>query len=365
MRAFNEIGIELNNICNYRCKHCLRDFSKDAQNLPLALIRRVLQEAKAYAVKHVAFTGGEATLHPQLARILDATEELGYSFHLCTNGSTLPRLWNRLFEGRRNLTGISISLDGAREDTHDLVREPGSYRRVMQAISLCRVRNVPVTLQMILNRANRPEIAEMALLASQLGIEKLYYGFLQPVPEMDARNLILSPAEMLAVKDEVLRLRPSITLPIELSVGHYEENPLVLCRTLDLSTIYIDHRGNLNFCCQLSGYLEADDYDSEVVCSLHTHSLAEAHLRLLERVMQHHRDKLSRIHASDLTLVEQFPCFYCARYFHKVGWLDAQPDHLWNDGRPRVAAPAARPSELLELPVLSGRGRGDGDFAGG
>ena len=34
MRAFNEIGIELNNVCNYRCKHCLRDFSQEARNLP-------------------------------------------------------------------------------------------------------------------------------------------------------------------------------------------------------------------------------------------------------------------------------------------------------------------------------------------
>src|SRR2546421_5780428 len=139
MRGFNEIGIELNNICNYRCKHCLRDFSQEARNLPLSLIRRILEEAKAYAVEHLAFTGGEATLHPQLARILDTADELGYTYHVCTNGSTLPRVWKRLFEGRRNLTGISISLDGAREETHDFIREPGSYRQVMQAISLCRV----------------------------------------------------------------------------------------------------------------------------------------------------------------------------------------------------------------------------------
>jgi hypothetical protein len=165
---------------------------------------------------------------------------------------------------------------------------------------------------------------------------------------MDERDLILTPAEMLEVRDEVRRLRSVVNLPIELSVGHYQENPLAICRTLDLSTLYIDHRGNVNFCCQLSGYLEAGDYDSEVVGSLHTLSLAEAHGMLIERVMQHHRDKLERIHRGDLGLVDHFPCFYCAKYFNKVDWLEGQPDHPWNGGT------GAMTPTRVELPMLIG-----------
>src|SRR4030095_8837411 len=104
---------ELNNICNYRCKHCLRDFSQDARNLPLALIQRVMEEARPYAVLHLAFTGGEATLHPHLAEILESADRLGYTYHVCTNGSTLPRVWTRVFAPRRTLTRMSISLAGA------------------------------------------------------------------------------------------------------------------------------------------------------------------------------------------------------------------------------------------------------------
>jgi MoaA/NifB/PqqE/SkfB family radical SAM enzyme len=364
MRAFNEIGIELNNICNLRCKHCLRDFSEPSRNLPLTLIRRVLEEAKAYEVSHIAFTGGEPTLHPQMGAILEACDELGYTYHLCTNGSTLPKLWRRLFEGRRGLTGISLSLDGATEETHDAIREPGSYRQVMQSISLCQVKGVPVTVQMIVNRRNRPELAQFALLAAQLGMRKAYYGFLQPVPAMEELGLILTPQEMIAVKEEVQRLRAVMTVPLELSVGHYEKNPLAICRTLDLSTIYIDHRGNLNFCCQLSGYLEADDSTSEVVCSLFTHSLQEAHLKLVQWVARHHQDKIARIADGSLTQADYFPCFYCARYFQKVGWLERQPDHPWGGGEterrgePRISPqgqddpPAS--SGPIELPMLVG-----------
>lgn len=352
MRAFDEIGIELNNICNFRCKHCLRDFSQTATNLPHVLIRRVLTEAKAYAASRVAFTGGEATLHPELPAILDTCEELGYTYHVCTNGSLLPRLWRRLFEGRRGLTGISLSLDGATEETHDAIREPGSFRKVMQSISLCQVKGVPVTVQMIVNRKNRGELARFALLVAQLGLRKAYYGFLQPVPMMDELGLILTPEEMIAVKEEVERLQRSVAVPLELSVGHYVKNPLAICRTLDLSTIYIDHRGNLNFCCQLSGYLEADDNESEVVCSLYDHTLKEAHLKLVEWVARHHREKIARIAEGSLGLADHFPCFYCAKYFRKVGWLERKPGHPWGDGS-RGRQDDGTTRGPLELPVLA------------
>lgn len=355
MRSFNEIGIELNNICNLRCKHCLRDFSETSRNLPLALIERVLTEAKAYEAGHVAFTGGEPTLHPQFAKILDTCDALGFTYHVCTNGSLLPRLWNRLFEGRAGLTGISLSLDGATEATHDTIREPGSYRNVMQSISLCQVKGVPITVQMIVNRLNRPELAAFALLVAQLGLRKGYYGFLQPVPAMDDLGLILTPEEMIAVKGEVERLRAVVAVPLELSVGHYVKNPLAICRTLDLSTIYIDHRGNLNFCCQLSGYLEADESQSEVVCSLLDHTLAEAHLKLVRWVARHHEDKIGRISAGNLGLADQFPCFYCAKYFNKVGWLERRPGHPWGEPHPEMEKPENETKVArLELPVLLG-----------
>jgi MoaA/NifB/PqqE/SkfB family radical SAM enzyme len=355
MRGFNEIGIELNNICNFRCKHCLRDFSQDARNLPPSLIERVLREAKAYAVSHIAFTGGEPTLHPQLRAILEMCDELGYTYHVCTNGSTLPRMWRRLFGGLRGLTGISLSLDGATEATHDAIREPGSFRQVMQSISVCQVKGVPVTIQMIVNRKNRGELAQFALLVGELGLRKGFYGFLQPVPAMEELDLILTPREMIEVKAEVERLRTVMNVPLELSVGHFEKNPLAICRTLDLSTIYIDHRGNLNFCCQLSGYLEADDSDSEVVCSLETLSLAEAHQELVRWVAHHHQEKIARIADGSLSLPDHFPCFYCAKFFRKIGWLERRPEHPWNEGVTGWGGDEGRDRDgRIELPMLVG-----------
>ncbi len=60
-------------------------------------------------------------------------------------------------------------MDGAREETHDRLRGKGSYRRVMRAASICVVKELPFTLNMVLTAQNRNEIGEMVVLAEQLG----------------------------------------------------------------------------------------------------------------------------------------------------------------------------------------------------
>ena len=64
----------------------------------------------------------------------------------------------RLFASARSAGTV---LDGARPETHDFIREPGSYRQVMQAISLCLAKQVPVTVQMIVNLPSRIHVAHL------------------------------------------------------------------------------------------------------------------------------------------------------------------------------------------------------------
>ena len=50
----------------------------------------------------------------------------------------------------------------------------------MHAVSICRARSIPFLLQITLNARNVDEIEEMAMLAGQLGADKLAYNFTQP-----------------------------------------------------------------------------------------------------------------------------------------------------------------------------------------
>ena len=66
----------------------------------------------------------------------------------------------------------------------------GSYRRVMRAASICVLKDLPFTLNMVLTAQNRHEVAEMVGLAARLGSRGVRFGHLMPTPETAIRGLI-------------------------------------------------------------------------------------------------------------------------------------------------------------------------------
>src|SRR5437868_5469018 len=156
--AVQWIALHLTDRCQLDCQHCLRDPAKQPSDLPLAIIERVLDEARvAYRASHVALTGGEPTLHPEFPRVLDAIVGRGYGWHLVTNGRRFPAFLATIEAvpaRRAGLTAVDLSLDGADEAVHDDIREHGSFREVMAAATLCSAKGIPFLLQMSVNAIN-------------------------------------------------------------------------------------------------------------------------------------------------------------------------------------------------------------------
>ena len=134
------ILIELTNHCNRSCKHCLDGRHGADGFLKVDIIEKVLQSAHSHGYKDISFTGGEPALHPGFIEIITTVCEAGYNFGFVTNGWNFIEIYEKLRPYRDRLTGITFSLDGAREETHDRIRGKGSYRRVMQAMSVCIVK---------------------------------------------------------------------------------------------------------------------------------------------------------------------------------------------------------------------------------
>src|SRR5207253_10079250 len=131
--------------------------------------------------------------HRRFRDIVDRVSEAGYSFSFVSNGTTFPKIYSLLHKHRRSFLGVTFSLDGAREETHDRLRGKGSYRRVMRAASICVVKELPFTWNMVLTAQNRKEIAEIVSLAERLGTGGVRFGHLMPTPETALRKLDLSP----------------------------------------------------------------------------------------------------------------------------------------------------------------------------
>jgi MoaA/NifB/PqqE/SkfB family radical SAM enzyme len=322
------IVVELTNRCNLRCQHCFEERHAATGDLPLAIIEKVLREGKDCGIDHLALTGGEPTLHRQFAEIIRQVCEAEYTFSFVSNGVNFPQIYPLLLLHRQWFTGVTFSLDGACEETHDRLRGTGSYRRVLRAASICVVKDLPFTLNMVLTAQNRHEVEEMVWLAGRLGSHGVRFGHLMSTPETALRRLDLSPHERREVEAEIWRLQKSAVVPVGMAPGYFSESPFFPCAPLELKEFNLDYRGNLTLCCQLSGY-SGGTPGTDVMGNLHDVSLAEACERFRQRVATYLADKQERVRQGEFSELDHFPCWYCVNYLDKVPWLRHVPQHPW------------------------------------
>jgi MoaA/NifB/PqqE/SkfB family radical SAM enzyme len=238
------VVIELTNRCNLRCQHCFTGRHGGCDDLPLDILRKIVAEAKASGFDHLAFTGGDPTVHLQFSEVLRLTHGAGYQFSLVTNGWNFVSVYPHILPYRERLSVITFSLDGATEATHDQLRGRGSYRRVMRAISVCIAEEIPFTLNMVITAHNRHELAHMAHLAAQLGSGGLRFGHLMPTLLTTLQNFDLAPWERKVVEAEVWRLQKEYPVPIVMAPGYYTTS-LFPCTPLQMQEVNIDCHGNL------------------------------------------------------------------------------------------------------------------------
>jgi len=319
------IGFHVTDRCQLDCQHCLRDPAEKPKDLPLAILQKVLVEAKAvYSAAQVALTGGEPLLHPEFEGILDAIVASDLRWHLVTNGKRFSRLLELMRQAparRERLTAVNFSLDGADEAVHDTIRGKGSFREVMLGATLCTAHRIPFVLQMVVNAKNAHQIEAMGLLASHLGAMRVSFSMLQPTGTHLDRELYLSARAWRNVQDRIERLGATIKLPVQMPEGFYREQPFHVCEPFASQQLHVDVEGRLNLCCQHSG-IPSDGPDDDMAFDLREMSLVEAHTRLLGIIHQAQADKLARIAQQKLTEWEHFPCNDCMKSFGKPYWTD-------------------------------------------
>jgi MoaA/NifB/PqqE/SkfB family radical SAM enzyme len=323
------IVVELTNRCNLSCGHCFDERHAATGDLPLEILDKLLREGKNCGIDQVSFTGGEPTLHRRFKEIIERVTEAGYWFSFVSNGVSFLRLYPLLLKNRRWFVGVTFSLDGAREETHDRLRGKGSYRRVMQAASICVVKELPFTLNMVLTAQNRNEIGEMVSLARRLGSGGVRFGHLMPTADTALRKLDLSPKERREVESEIWRFKRSALIPVGMAPGYFNEAAFFPCGPLELEEYNPDYRGNLTLCCQLSGHSGEND-GTDVLGNLKEVSLANACKRFRLRVATYLADKQDKINRGQFSEADHFPCWYCLKYLGKTSWLANFPNHPWN-----------------------------------
>jgi len=318
------IVLHLTDRCQLDCRHCLRDPAREPSDLPLPLIERVLDEARAlHRADHVALTGGEPLLHPRFAELLDAIVARGSTWHVVTSGRGFERLTALLdaSASRRDaLTAVDLSLDGAEPATHDAIRGLGSHREVLAAALACKARGIPFSFQMALHALNEGELERAGLLAAQLGAGRMAFAMTQATGTAQDGRLRLPLEAWGPILDRVTRLGETLRIPVTAAEGFPRAQPFHVCEPWRSEALHVDVQGRLTLCCQLAG---GPGGDGDVVADLATSSLAAAHALLLARVHALQRERLALVAAGEATGWDALPCNWCARRHGRPHWTAA------------------------------------------
>ena len=160
--------------CNAKCQFCyagcnctVNPIGNDHE-MTLAEVKGVLRKIKQDAkVPSVSFTGGEATLRPDLPEMIAFARSLGMRVNLITNGllSTQDMVDRLVAAG---LHSVQVSIEGASAATHDaIVQIPGSFSRSVAAVHRYLAAGVNVNTNTTINKLNLSEALTYAEFAKR------------------------------------------------------------------------------------------------------------------------------------------------------------------------------------------------------
>jgi len=170
--------------CNLVCSHCRRTEVADEVS-PDELSREeaesLIDEMSGWGRTILVFSGGEPLLRPDIFHLMSYANEKGVIVALATNGTLIDQdLAKRIRES--GVDRVSISLDGADEATHDVLRRlPGSFQSAIAGAQALRTEGVPLQINVTVAKHNADQLDQMVSLAKDLGAVALHLFLLVPV----------------------------------------------------------------------------------------------------------------------------------------------------------------------------------------
>ncbi|MEX2529546.1 MAG: methyltransferase domain-containing protein [Gemmatimonadota bacterium] len=170
--GLKELWIQVNNACNLSCAHCLVASGPGmAPGIPLEQLVQIVDRACELGLERLYLTGGEPFVRRDLFDLLrHATQERGLETVVLTNGTVFK---GRVREGLGSLdperVRFQVSVDGARAETNDAVRGPGTFEAALEGAGRLAELGFQVSLTTVTTTHNLSELPELPTLARTVG----------------------------------------------------------------------------------------------------------------------------------------------------------------------------------------------------
>lgn len=177
------IAWETTRRCNLRCVHCRSSSTIEAEGHPdfsFEQATRILDDISSYADPVMVLSGGEPLLRPDIFDIARYGSDKGLRMCLATNGTLVTDdVCKQIIDTRIRM--VSLSLDGARAETHDNFRnQAGAFDGTMKAIQLFRQYHIPFLVNSSFTTRNKDEVPRIFELVKSLGATAWYMFMIVP-----------------------------------------------------------------------------------------------------------------------------------------------------------------------------------------
>ncbi len=173
---------ELTYKCNLSCMHCYAT-NASRNELTSIEIENTLEQLAQMGCLFLTFTGGEVFCRNDLLHILQSAKHMNFAIQLFTNGTLISeKIADTLAE--IGLLSIEMSLYSTSPDIHDKITgTSGSHEKTINAIRLCRKRNINTTIKCPLLKYNISEYDNLRQYAEKIGAKFVFDFILVPADD--------------------------------------------------------------------------------------------------------------------------------------------------------------------------------------
>jgi len=210
-----------------------------------------------------------------------------------------------LGEYNENLRVANFSLDGASRETNDLIRQEGSFDKVINSTGYFVDKGVETVVNVTVNKLNQHDLDGMVKLAAGLGIKQVVFSAV--IANSINRDILLNEGEKRYCFSRLARLGPEYKMAV------FPANSLMIGPGVDgcveislLSSPMINPSGEFVFCCNAIR-------EGAVVGSLKEQSFSELYKKALDMAQHLRHIRIDRISAC--IREEGFrSCEFCNKY---------------------------------------------------
>lgn len=152
-----QVGLNVTNRCNLRCKHCSRIKKVSTQNNDAFMTewKTIINKLSECDVLQIFLTGGEPLLHPNIKEIISEIKQKNMLIGLLTNGMLFNEEMAEFIKSQfvSPFDYVHLSVDGLYNE-YDKFRVGGNFNKIINTIKLLTDRNIRTHIVMVVTNEN-------------------------------------------------------------------------------------------------------------------------------------------------------------------------------------------------------------------